>query len=149
MPSQYIVNIVRRMKRVLTCPSNCGQTHNLSADIKYPLEENILKDQTDSRDENKQENQVTTSNKETKKHKVYTSTVGKAGGNNLTDPRTILEDIIIKLENQNRALKSISGLMDDTQNMNSMDRKIQHKVNSHFSQIATQINRLKMFQVSD
>lgn len=46
-----------------------------------------------------------------------------------------------------RALKNLSVLLNDVQNVNSVDRRIQHKVDNHWSQIAAQINRLKVFKV--
>lgn len=47
-----------------------------------------------------------------------------------------------------RALKNLSVILNDAQNVNSVDRRIQHKVDSHWSQIAAQINRLKVFKVN-
>lgn len=44
-------------------------------------------------------------NDENRKPKVYTSTVGKAKGNTINDPKIVLQDIISQLENQNRLLK--------------------------------------------
>ncbi|XP_077300885.1 uncharacterized protein LOC143921444 [Arctopsyche grandis] len=138
MPSKRVIGFVKNMKRALNCPFYCRRAHNVSHSIHYPLQTKDV--QCDSALNEKQ------ANFENRIPKVYTSTVGKANGNNINDPKHVLQDIIGQLENQNKALRSLSGLLNDMHNVNSMDRRIQNKVDNHWGQIATQINRLKMFK---
>ncbi|XP_013137007.1 PREDICTED: dystrophin, isoform E-like [Papilio polytes] len=71
------------------------------------------------------------------KPSIFTSTVGKASGNNNTDPTSTLQDIINQLEGRNIALKEL------LQNTKNPEDDLKEKVDSHYSMISAQIDRLK------
>lgn len=77
---------------------------------------------------------------------MFTSTVGKASGNVAANPTLLLQDIIVQLESQNRVLKDLSHMLALDSVKNMVDGKIRYKVDSHWDQILTQINRLKLLK---
>ncbi|XP_041984755.1 dystrophin-like [Aricia agestis] len=79
--------------------------------------------------------------KKTNKPAMFTSTVGKASGNNANNPASTLQDIITQLENQNKALKELSQQLQALSK--DSDGALKEKVDAHYNQVSTQISRLK------
>ncbi|KAL4703095.1 hypothetical protein ACJJTC_018132 [Scirpophaga incertulas] len=79
------------------------------------------------------------------KPSMVTSTVGKASGNNVNGTTTLLQDIIVQLEMQNKAIKDLSVQLHSIAKVPEEDN-LKRKVDSHWAQISTQINRLKMLK---
>ncbi|XP_050352163.1 dystrophin-like [Nymphalis io] len=74
---------------------------------------------------------------------IFTSTVGKASGNK-ANPAVTLQDVITQLENENKAIKDLTDQLETAAKSDSNDLKA--KVDEHYRQISTQINRLKMLK---
>ncbi|CAG5030032.1 unnamed protein product [Parnassius apollo] len=72
---------------------------------------------------------------------IFTSTVGKASGNNANNPATTLQDIIMQLETQNKALKELSSQLQSM--VKDSEDNLKVKVDTHYCLISTQIDRLK------
>ncbi|CAH2042641.1 unnamed protein product, partial [Iphiclides podalirius] len=72
---------------------------------------------------------------------IFTSTVGKASGNNAQNPATTLQDIIMQLETQNKALKELSIQLQNA--VKDSENELKVKVDLHSCLISTQIERLK------
>ncbi|XP_013163231.1 PREDICTED: uncharacterized protein LOC106114529 [Papilio xuthus] len=85
----------------------------------------------------KQKSDKTGSVRRKGKPAIFTSTVGKASGNNKSDPTITLQDIINQLETRNIALKEL------LQNTVNPEDDLKMKVDSHYSLISAQIDRLK------
>ncbi|KAJ8718087.1 hypothetical protein PYW07_006017 [Mythimna separata] len=83
---------------------------------------------------------------------IFTSTVGKASGNNANNPLAMLHDIIVQLESQQETLDSIASRLDEldqhceTEIKNIENKDFHTKVNSHLAHLATQIHRLKILK---
>lgn len=103
MPSKRVVGFMKNMKRALNCPFYCSRTPNMSNTANYSIHPD---DSHCASNVNDKKN--TEPNDENRKPKVYTSTVGKAKGNNINDPKIVLQDIISQLENQNRLINGFS-----------------------------------------
>ncbi|CAH0590066.1 unnamed protein product [Chrysodeixis includens] len=76
---------------------------------------------------------------------IFTSTVGKASGNNANNPTTMLQDIITQLETQNKALQDLSNQLQN-ELKNSENNELRTKVEAHWNHISTQISRLKLLK---
>ncbi|XP_053615054.1 dystrophin-like [Plodia interpunctella] len=76
---------------------------------------------------------------------MVTSTVGKASGNNASNPTSMLQDIITQLEVQNKALEELSTQLQSIKK-ESVDDELKMKVEAHWHQISMQINRLKILK---
>ncbi|XP_026763351.1 dystrophin-like [Galleria mellonella] len=76
---------------------------------------------------------------------IFTSTVGKASGNAVNNPAVMLQDIITQLESQNKALEDLSSQLQSI-SKDSEDINLKDKVETHWHQISTQINRLKILK---
>ncbi|XP_063626484.1 dystrophin [Cydia splendana] len=74
---------------------------------------------------------------------MFTSTVGKASGHVNNNPASMLQDIIVQLETQNKALEELSNQL---QNTKEPEEGLRVKVDAHWSQISKQINRLKILK---
>ncbi|CAH2089782.1 unnamed protein product [Euphydryas editha] len=74
---------------------------------------------------------------------MFTSTVGKASGNK-NNPAVTLQDVITQLENENKAIKDLTEQLEAVVKNDNIDLKA--KVDEHYKQISTQINRLKMLK---
>ncbi|XP_026495474.1 dystrophin-like [Vanessa tameamea] len=74
---------------------------------------------------------------------IFTSTVGKASGNK-ANPAITLQDVITQLENENKAIKDLTDQLETAAKNDNNDLKA--KVDEHYRQISTQINRLKMLK---
>ncbi|XP_063366788.1 dystrophin [Cydia amplana] len=74
---------------------------------------------------------------------MFTSTVGKASGHVNNNPASMLQDIIVQLETQNKALEELSNQL---QNTKDPEEGLRVKVDAHWSQISKQINRLKILK---
>ncbi|KAG6454853.1 hypothetical protein O3G_MSEX008907 [Manduca sexta] len=77
-----------------------------------------------------------------KKGKMFTSTVGKASGTTDNNPSTVLQDIIVQLETQNKALQDLSTQLQDI--AKDSDKELKTKVDAHWKHISEQISRLKI-----
>ncbi|CAB3242422.1 unnamed protein product [Arctia plantaginis] len=75
---------------------------------------------------------------------MFTSTVGKASGNTASNPASLLQDIITQLETQNKALQDLSNQLQNEQK--NSDQELRTKVESHWTHVSAQINRLKMLK---
>ncbi|RVE46221.1 hypothetical protein evm_009111 [Chilo suppressalis] len=94
----------------------------------------------------KVENHGTVRRKSDGKPAMFTSTVGKASGNCVNNsPATMLQDIIMQLETQNKALKDLSNQLHGTAK-DQEENGLMRKVDTHWTQISTQINRLKVLK---
>ncbi|KAM3956685.1 uncharacterized protein ACR2FA_009335 [Aphomia sociella] len=76
---------------------------------------------------------------------IFTSTVGKASGNAANNPASMLQDIITQLETQNKALEDLSSQL-QSMSKDGEDSNLKGKVEAHWHQISTQINRLKILK---
>lgn len=92
----------------------------------------------------KSEGHGTVRRKKDGKPAIFTSTVGKASGNNANNPASVLQDIITQLENQNKALQDVSNQLQ--KEPKSGDNELRVKVETHWTHISAQINRLKILK---
>ncbi|XP_048483681.1 dystrophin-1 [Plutella xylostella] len=75
---------------------------------------------------------------------IFTSTVGKASGNNKNNPTVMLQDIIAQLESQHKVWKNLT---EQLQSSGQEDKEaLKTQVDAQWSHITTQINRLKLLQ---
>ncbi|CAH0713132.1 unnamed protein product, partial [Brenthis ino] len=74
---------------------------------------------------------------------IFTSTVGKACGNK-ANPAVTLQDVINQLENENKVIKELTEQIEAVAKSGSDELKT--KVDQHYKQLSTQINRLKMLK---
>ncbi|KAF9422326.1 hypothetical protein HW555_001916 [Spodoptera exigua] len=79
---------------------------------------------------------------------IFTSTVGKASGNNGNNPAVVLNDIITQLETQHKSLQELSSRLDrlygnEADAKNSDNDELRTKVEAHWAHMSTQISRLK------
>ncbi|KAJ8717431.1 hypothetical protein PYW08_005830 [Mythimna loreyi] len=83
---------------------------------------------------------------------IFTSTVGKASGNNANNPVVMLNDIIVQLESQQETLDSLASRLEnlkdhcETETKENDNKDFHTKVNSHLAHLATQIHRLKILK---
>ncbi|XP_022816512.1 dystrophin-like [Spodoptera litura] len=79
---------------------------------------------------------------------IFTSTVGKASGNNASNPTVVLNDIITQLETQHKSLQELSSRLDrlygsEADAKNNDNDELRTKVEAHWAHMSTQISRLK------
>ncbi|CAG9795534.1 unnamed protein product [Diatraea saccharalis] len=94
----------------------------------------------------KGENSGTVKRRSDGKPAIFTSTVGKASGNGVNNsPASLLQDIITQLETQNKALKDLSTQLHNVAK-DQENNGLRRKVDTHWTQISTQITRLKVLK---
>ncbi|PZC83054.1 hypothetical protein B5X24_HaOG208527 [Helicoverpa armigera] len=84
---------------------------------------------------------------------IFTSTVGKASGNNASNPAVMLQDIITQLETQQKSLQEVSnriqkvyGPIDNDTKKEVENNDLLTKLEAHWTHVTTQINRLKILK---